>query len=419
MKKLFIMFLALGMCGATVNLSAQNPGPSSVSALEVTTNRVQFDQVPVVLCGWLVKLDKKDSYGLFPSLEEADRRLYASAFLVHLSRRPVSQEVSETFQELNGQYVEIHADFELSFRRSIEHDNPFCGYLVNVQKIGKKQSRIRDEIDLEALKPLDSMPEWVKKKSGNGSLTSFEYALAHPQASHGSRIHIEGYWKQLSEHVFGVFRNRTDAEYENPGNMILVNFKDSGLPISLKKAVSLNGRLVCVRGNFLQESCTLKSCQKEVFIGRIGFVTDIGEPGGVYLLEPSTARNPSVPACKGVLPDSWVHSVEELLATPQYLGSTVTVQGFLNNTGTPALCSRFSTPNSMIFFGNSEFSVSKYQKYHGEAVLLRGKLVMHNGLFRLINEEILDIYPPSSDIVETPSIRHSTPWRGHQMRHLR
>lgn len=406
MKKLFALILVLGMCGATENLWAQNPGSSSVSTLEVMTNRIQFDQVPVVLCGWLVKLKGKESYGLFQSLEEADRRLYASAFLIRLSRNGMAAPsvVSEMFQDLNRQYVEIHADFKLGFHLGIEHDTPFCGYLVNVQKIEKKQSRIRDEIDLEALKPLDSMPEWVKKKHGSGSSIGFEYALAHPRASHGSRISVCGYWKQLSEHVFGVFRNRTDAEYENPGNVILVNFKDSGLPISLKKAVSLNGCLVCVWGNFLAESCTLKNYQKEVFIGRIGFITDMGEPGGNYLLEPSTVRNPSAPICKGVLPDGWVHSVEELLATPQYLGSTVYVQGFLNNRSTPALYSRFSTPNSMIFLGNSEFSVPKYQKYHGESVLLRGNLVLHNGLFHLINEEILDVYPPLSDLVEVPSM---------------
>lgn len=101
--------------------------------------------------------------------------------------------------------------------------------------------------------------------------------------------------------------------------------------------------------------------------------------------------------------DDWVHSIEELLATPEYLGRTVNVQGFLDNTSTPTLYSRFSTLNSMIFFGNSEFSVPEYQKYHGEAVLMQGKLIRHSGILPyLINVKILDVYPPSSEIEGMP-----------------
>lgn len=403
MKKELILILAFVIFGTARCTLAQNPGPCSVSSLEVMTNRLQFDQLPVVLCGWLVKLRGNDNYGLFPSLEEAEHRLYASAFLIHLSQfgEPASQELSQSFRRLNGKYVEIQADFKntyYAFRN--DRDTPFSGHLINIQEIKEKQNKVRDEINLDTLKPFDFMPEWVRKKQENGGCIEFEEALAHPRASHGDEICVNGYWKQLSENVFGVFRNKTEAEYENPGSVLLVNFKDSNLPVSLENAKAMVGYWVGIRGSYFSELCTLKSCQKEVTIGRIGFVQGLVVLSKCRHLSPSNLLTLSRTKSEGkeVLPSSWVHSVEELVATPEYLDSTVYVQGFVDNSNTPTLWTRYSTPSGRIFFGNSEFSMPKYQKYHGKAVLMRGKLVIYNSLLYMKDEEILDVYPPSSEI---------------------
>ena len=394
-----LLLLVLLICGVTRSIWAQEPGPSSVSPLEVMTNRLQFDMTPVILCGWLVKLDKEENYGLFSSLEEAEHRLYASAFEIHLAPlwQPIPPKLASTFRKLNRQYVEIHADFKIGFHYANDRMAPFCGHLVNIRNIQKKQSRIEEEIELKNLDPFGSMPEWVQKKQRRGVSIGFEDALAHPRASHGDDIMVIGYWKQLSENVFGIFRSQTDAMYENLGNALLVNFKDANMPVSLEEARSLEDHWVYIRGSYFSESFRLKSCQKKVTIGRIGFITNFGEPGRIFLLKPPASRNAFVsPSDKIDLSGSWVHSVEELCATPEYIDTTLYVQGFVDNSSTPTLYTRYSVPNGRIFFGNSEFSIPKYQKYNGKAVLMRAKVILHNNSLRLVNEEILGIYSPQS-----------------------